>query len=257
MSQDAPTPLYFCVTHLQPAWPLPAFLTVVGSGGYVPERGIALSQSFPDLAYQNAYLGEFAALFALRRMLADAAPNLLFGVSHYRRFALTQPLGEKRFFNHYAHPDLLARALPEHFFGNGSTIIVPSLVNFGGSVLRQYAAVAEARDLLMFFGCAVDVGAITSVQAADFLSHNSFMPACTAAFIPVGWFRNIIDRVEAVAQRYMQTAMIARDVEDQRATGLCCERLYSMLLQQHLDTYGWDRVISTPMTMLTEDGARQ
>jgi hypothetical protein len=250
------TPLFFCITHKQPEWPLPDFLTIVGTGGYVPPVGIALSERYPELAFQNEHLGEFAAMFALRRMLVDAPAASLVGVCHYRRFALTEPLGEMRGFNSYAHPDLLARARPEHFFGEGNKIIVPSLVHFAGSVLRQYGAVAEARDILMYFGAAVDAGAVDQNAAADFLSQNSFIPACTAAYIPAGWFRDILTRVELATERFMATTHIERDGQQKRNAGFCAERFHSMLLQQYLDQFGWDNVISTPMTMLTDDGAR-
>jgi hypothetical protein len=253
---DMAPPLFFCITHQQPEWPLPDFLTVVGNGGYVPARGLALSDLYPELACRNNHLGEFSALFALRRLLADEPADRMFGICHYRRFALTVPLGEIRGFNSYAHPELLAHARPEHFFGDGHTVIVPSLVQFAGSVLRQYAAVAEARDLLMYFGAAVDAGAVEQNQAADFLSQNAFIPACTAAFIPVGWFRDIITRVELATDHYMRTVHIEREGQQQRNAGFCAERFHSMLLQQYLDRYGWDKVIATPMTMLTDAGAR-
>jgi hypothetical protein len=250
------TPLFFCITHQQPEWALPDFLTMVGTGGYVPPSGIALSERYPDLAFRNEHLGEFAALFALRRLLADEPADRMVGVCHYRRFALTVPLGEIRGFNSYAHPDLLPRALPEHFFGDGHTVIVPSLVQFAGSVLRQYAAVAEARDLLMYFGAAVDAGAVDQNQAADFLSQNAFIPAGTAAFIPVGWFRDIVARVELATDHFMRTTHIEREGQQKRNAGFCAERFHSMLLQQHLDQHGWDKVIATPMTMLADFGAR-
>jgi hypothetical protein len=249
------TPLFFCITHKQLAWPLPEFITIVGNGGFVPERGIALSQHYPALASMNEHLGEFSALFALRRILAEAPPERLFGLCHYRRFALPQPLGELHGFNSYADPALLAQARPDQFFGDGSKIIVPSKVTFNGSVLRQFASVGNARDLLMYFGAAVDAGAITHGEAADFLSQNSFMPACTAAYLPVGWFCSMIDRVEAATKQFLSTVHIERAGYERRNAGLCAERFYSLLLQQQLDQYGWERVITAPMTMLVEAGA--
>ncbi|WP_374361069.1 hypothetical protein [Pseudoduganella danionis] len=249
-------PLYFCISHQQPEWPLPDFLTVVGSGSYVPPQGLALSQLCPELAFQNEHLGEFAAMFAIRRMLVDVPPNHLVGVCHYRRFVLTQPLGQLRGFNCYAHPSLLARARPEHFFGDASRIIVPLRVSFPGSVLRQYAAVAEARDLLMYFGAAIDAGVVDQNDVADFLSQNCWMPACTAAYIPAGWFCSLMDKVEAATRQFMQTVHIERPGRQKRNAGFAAERFYSMLLQQKLDEYGWDDVITVPMTMLTDDGAR-
>jgi len=251
------TPLFFCITHQEPQWPLPDFLTLVGSGAYVPARGVATSQLYPELAFQNEHLGEFAAMFALRRMLDKVPPNFLVGVCHYRRFALTKPLGELRGFNSYAHPSLLARALPEHFYGDGTRIIVPLPVTFPGNVLMQYAAVAEARDILMYFGAAVDAGVVDQNDAAQFLSQNTFMPACTAAYIPMAWLRDMLERVEKATIQFMQTVHIEREGRQKRNAGFAAERLYSMLLQQHIERYGWDKVIVTPMTMLTDDGARE
>ena len=49
---------------------------------------------------------------------------------------------------------------------------------------------------------------------------------------------------------------IERPGRQKRNAGFAAERLYSMLLQQKLEEFGWDRVIMVPMTMLTDDGAR-
>jgi len=119
-----------------------------------------------------------------------------------------------------------------------------------------WAQSAEARDIMMYFGAAVDAGAVDQNAAADFLSQNSFIPACTAAYLPVGWFVDIVTRVEMATQQFMKTVHIEREGQQKRNAGFCAERFHSMLLQQYINQYGWDNVIATPMTMLTDDGAR-
>jgi hypothetical protein len=246
---------YFCVSHKEIPWKLPSFMTVIGTGSYIPMHGIALSKDFPDLAYKNKYLSEYAALFALRRLLTGTDPNCYIGISHYRRFALTHPIGTLRGFNYHAHPDLLTEVPDEHFYGDGSTPIIPMMVHFDGSVLRQYSAVAIARDLLMFFGDAIESGVITDNEAADFLSNNHFITAGTAAFIPVSWFIDIVEQIERVVSRFYWSHHIVRDGYLERSIGFCAERLHGLLLAKYVNSFGWEKVVTQPLTLLVEDGA--
>lgn len=50
-------PLYYCIAHAPVAWPLPDYLTVLGSGDYVPPQGLAMSQLLsPERARDNRHL---------------------------------------------------------------------------------------------------------------------------------------------------------------------------------------------------------
>ena len=154
-------PPFYCISHKDPGWPLPPFLTLVGTGGYVPERGIGMSVYAPQLAYKNMKLGEYAALFMIRRLLEEAHADGFVGICHYRRYALVAEIGQLRGFNYHAHPSELQDLPIEAFIGDGTTPIISAPINFPGSVMQQYSANAVGRDLLMFFGDAVDCGVIS------------------------------------------------------------------------------------------------
>ncbi|CAN7152683.1 MULTISPECIES: hypothetical protein [Duganella] len=245
------TPLYYCIAHAPFAWKMPDFMTMLGSGDYVPESGLAMSKMLtPEQATRNRYLGEYLALFQIRRMLiADKAEGFV-GFCHYRRFALTDPIGTLRGFNHHAHPDMLAGVLPEHFYGDGKTPIVPISVAFNGTIMQQLQANCPVRELLMFFGDAIDCGVITDLEAANFLSGNAFITAPTVAYIPVTWFVEIVHDLELVMSRYYRHHYIERDGYLARSMAFCCERLQAFLLAKRIAEWGPDKVISRPLVLL-------
>ncbi len=251
-------PLYFCIAHAPFNWQMPDFMTMVGSGDYVPEHGLAMSQLLtPEEAQRNRYLGEYLALFELRRkLIADQAEGFV-GFCHYRRFALTEPIGVLQGFNYHAHPDMLARVRPEHFLGDGQTPIVPIAVRWAGSVLQQYEASVTGRDLLMFFGDAIDCGVITNKEAADFLSGPEFIPAPTVCYIPVQWFVEIVHDLELVASRYFRHHYIHREGYADRSIAFCCERLQAFMLAKRIAAWGAERVISRPLVLLGENYPNQ
>ncbi|QBE64018.1 hypothetical protein [Pseudoduganella lutea] len=247
-------PPFYCISHKDPGWPLPPFMTVVGTGGYVPEHGIGMSVHCPQFAFKNNQLGEYAALFMIRRVLEEAHATGFVGICHYRRYALTVEIGEARGFNFHAHPDQLRQLAPEAFYADGATPIISVPVGFAGTVLQQYAANAVGRDLLMFFGDAIDSGVVTNDEAAQFLSGNSFITAGNVGVIPVDWFVDILGDIEKVVARFSHNHYIRREGYDERSMGLCCERLHSLLLTRKVLAYGPERVIARPLTVLTETG---
>ncbi|HZX25679.1 MAG TPA: hypothetical protein VFF16_01315 [Telluria sp.] len=247
---------YFCVAHQPVAWPLPDFLTVIGTGAYVPERGIAMSRSFPELAMQNRHLGEYVALFAIRRMLLESDAEGFVGFCHYRRFALTEPIGQLRGFNYHAHPDLLARVRPEHFVHDGKTPIIPAMVHFEGNLMRQYEVGGPVRDLLHFFGSAVDCGVIDDKEVTPFLTQNAFITAPTVSYIPVPWFLDIVRSLEMVMAHYYRYHYVERDGYIARAMAFCCERLQALLLARKAAEWGHDKLISRHLTLLVDNGPR-
>jgi hypothetical protein len=246
------TSRYFCIAHENFTWELPDFMTVVGTGSHVPPKGLSMMALRPDQALRNRYLGEYVALFEIRRMLiADKAEGFV-GFCHYRRFALTHPIGRPREFNYIAHPDMLKQVPPEHYTGDGKTPIVPMSVKFPGTVLQQYAANAIGRDILLYFGDAIDCGVITSEEAANFLSGVEFIPAPTVAYIPVEWFVEIVHDLERVMSRYYRHHYIAREGYIERSMAFCCERLQAFLLAKRIAAWGADKVISRPLTVLSD-----
>jgi hypothetical protein len=246
-------PLYYCIAHAPFPWRMPAFMTMLGSGDYVPESGLAMSQLLsPEEARRNRYLGEYLALFQVRRLLQQQQAQGMVGFCHYRRFALTVPIGTRRDFNHWAHPDDFARVLPEHFLGDGQTPIVPVRHRFAGSVLQQYCANAVARDILMFFGDAIDCGVISDWEASNFLSGDAFIPCPTVAYIPVPWFIEIAQQLELVMSRHYRYHYINRDGYLARSMAFSCERLHALLLARHIAALGEDKVVSTATVVLDD-----
>ena len=247
-------PPFYCISHKDPGWPLPPFLTLVGTGGYVPERGIGMSVYAPQLAYKNMKLGEYAALFMIRRLLEEAHADGFVGVCHYRRYALVAEIGQLRGFNYHAHPSELQDLPIEAFIGDGTTPIISAPINFPGSVMQQYSANAVGRDLLMFFGDAVDCGVIDSDEAINFLSGTSFITAGNVGYMPVAWFVETMRQLEGVVARFAHNHYIRREGYEERTMGLCCERLHGLLLRKKALEYGADKVITRPLTVLTETG---
>lgn len=244
-------PLYYCIAHAPFAWSIPDFITMLGSGNYVPDTGLAMSQLLsPERASSNRHLGEYLALFQIRRMLEASGAEGFVGVCHYRRFALTQPFGHLRGFNYWAHPSDFSRVSLEHFIGDGQTPIVPIATVFPGSVLQQYNAVAVTRDLLLYFGDAIDCGVITDQEASDFLSGNVFIPCPTVAYLPVPWLIAIAHDLELVMSRHYRHHYLHRQGHLARSMAFCCERLQALLLARHIAAWGADKVISTPTVLL-------
>lgn len=246
-------PLYYCIAHAPFAWQMPDFMTMLGSGDYVPPTGLAMSQLLsPEEALRNRYLGEYLALFQVRRLLEQQQATGMVGFCHYRRFALTEPIGHLNQFNYWANPADFARVKPEHFLADGQTPIVPVSYTFAGSVLQQYCAVAVARDLLTFFGDAIDCGVISDWEASNFLSGDTFIPCPTVAYIPVDWFIAIAKQLELVMARHYRYHYIEREGYLARSMAFSCERLHALLLQRFLSTLSPEQVISTRTVVLDD-----
>lgn len=248
-------PLYYCIAHAPFAWKLPDFVTIIGSGDYVPEQGLAMSELAPDKAMSNVYYGEYAVMFQIRRMLIANKTEGMVGASHYRRFALTRQFGDLRGFNYQAHPDLVPHMRDEDFIGDGQTPIVPVSTEFPFSVMLQYAAHCEGRDLLMFFGDAIDCGVISSMEATMFLTGKEFITATTCAYIPVEWFIDIMGDLEKVMARHYRHHYVQREGYHARAMAFCCERLHALLLARRIAAYGAERVNSRHLTLLSDIGS--
>ncbi len=176
-------PPYYCIAHQSFPWSMPEFMTVIGTGNYVPEHGIAMSQAFPELANQNSYLGEYVALYAIRELLRKSNTDGFVGFCHYRRITLTKQHGELRRINIHAHPNQLQAMSLVDFYWDRNTPIIPATASMMVSILQQYAVCGlNSRDLLLYFASAIDCNVITSAEAAEFLSSNQLISAPTVSF---------------------------------------------------------------------------
>jgi hypothetical protein len=241
---------YYCIAHEDFEWRMPDFMTMIGTGGYVPERGIAMSRDFPDIAHMNQHYGEYMALFAIRRILVDENATGFVGVCHYRRFAIVRQLGFLMGFNLVTAPQMVGRMTTEDFVHDRKTPIIPSFVNFPGTVMAQFAAESRARDLMHFFGCAIDTGVIDDGEAALFLSRRGFITAPSCCYIPVEWFVDIMKKLEIVMSRYYRHYWIERDGAANRSMAFCTERLQAYLLEKKAKEWGYDKVIARPLTLV-------
>ena len=242
---------FFCISHAPCPWELPKFMTVFGTGDYCPENGIAMSIHSPEQAFKNRYLGEYVALYAIRDILIEKNATGFVGLCHYRRYALIRQHGELRGFNYQLSPDTFATLKPEDFYGNGTTPIIPAVVGFRCSMLTLYSIHCVARDLLLFFGSAIDCGAISSHEASEFLSGNYFIAAPTVAYIPVEWFIEIVNTLEKVMDHFFANHYIERQGYLERSMAFCCERLQAFLLLKLVRAYGFEKVISQPLSLIT------
>jgi tetratricopeptide (TPR) repeat protein len=241
---------FYCISHAPCPWPLPDFMTVFGTGGYCPEKGIAMSLRYPEQAFKNRYLGEYVALYAIRDILIEKNATGMVGLCHYRRYALTRQHGELRGFNYQIAQDTFTGLRAEDFYGDASTPIIPTVVGFRCSVLTQYSVHCVARDLLLFFGSAIDCGAISNHEASEFLSGNYFITAPTVAFIPVEWFIEIVHTLERVMDHYFAHHYIERQGYLERSMAFCCERLHAFLLLKLAHARGFDNVIAQPLSLV-------
>jgi hypothetical protein len=245
---------YFCVTHQPIPWRMPSFMTQVGTGDYMPPSGIALSERFPEWANSSATFSEYAALFALRRVLEEEPGGRFVGFCHGRRFPVAEPVAPRRGFNQVISPAEF-EALPDTVFvRDGRTVLAPPVVNFGMTVLEQYAHDHLARDILRFFATAVDLGAITDTDAAAFLSRPGFIPASSVAVVPTDWAVRTLTTLEEVAVAFHEQDHTARDGYQQRVIGFCLERLNGMFVERLLRDTDPDRRQLHLSLLVSEDG---
>jgi hypothetical protein len=245
---------YFCITHQPVPWRIPSFMTLVGTGDYVPPTGIALAERFPDWAHRNTTYSEYAALFALRRVLEEDPGGDFVGFSHWRRFPVVEQVAPRRGFNQVISPSDF-EALPENvFLGDGRTVLSPPVVNFGMTVLEQYAHDHLARDLMRFFATAVDHGALTDAEAAAFLSRPGFIPASTVVVLPTEWAVQTLTTLEEVAEAFHREDHTDRDGYQQRVIGFCLERLNGMFTERLLTRTDQDRRQLQLSLLVSEDG---
>jgi hypothetical protein len=254
---------YFTVTHQPLGWPLPGFMEPVST---VPagDRVTDLGERYPDLAGRGPELGEYATLFAVRRLLQETwaqdgppADGEMLGISHYRRFAVTRATGTADFVFGTVTPDVFATLPDELFTPPAGTLLVPPLVEFAASVLQFYGNNHSVRDLLHFMGIAVDLGVVSEPELAVFLTGRHMVPTPSTAVVPATWFVETLESVERVAQEFGKTVAQPRDGYQRRATGFCCERLHALLLARLLVSWPPDRIAMNRALLVSEDGTYQ
>lgn len=250
---------YFTVTHQPLSWPLHAFMepvSTVPAGDGVTDLGAR----FPELAGRGAELGEYATLFAVRRLLQETwrqegrpADGEMVGISHYRRFAVTRPTGTAEFVFGAVAPQVFAQLRDETFLPPPDTLAVPPLVEFPVSMLRLYGQNHAMRDLLHFLGVAIDLGVVNGNEVAVFLIGRSMVPTPSVSIVPAVWLVETLEAVERVVQAFESTVGRPREGYQRRAVGFCCERLHAMLLARLLVGWKQERIVMHRALLVSED----
>jgi hypothetical protein len=251
---------YFVVTHQPLQWPVPAFMEPISTlpaGDDVAD----LSQDHPHLAGRGPEWSEYATLFGLRRRLqaswgeTGAPPDgEMLGIAHYRRFAVTRPMGVPSDVYGVLTPAQLAKLSDDVFLPPPGTLLVPAIANVG-TVLGQYGRNHVVRDLLHFLGIAIDLGVIGDRQVAHFLSQQVMVVAPSIGVYPAEWYVKVLDDLERVVTAFESSVAVPHEGYQRRAIGFCCERLHSMLLFQLFAEWADDRIIVNPAVIVSDDGA--
>jgi hypothetical protein len=246
---------YFSVTHRAVSWPLRDWMTVIGGGPTRPPECRDLTQEYPETKTLNVSMSEFRQLFALRRLIEDEQFEGMVGVSHYRRFAVSDPGISAEGGDQQLVDPATFQALPDQvFLGDGQQLIVPSFVDFGKTTLVQYAQAHEARDLMYFFALAVDLGVVTGDAASLFLSQGGMIACASIGVFPGPWLVSALTALEQVSRAFEANFLIERGAYQGRTIAFCCERLMALLVQQL--AIGWpdEKLSMCRPLIISEDG---
>jgi hypothetical protein len=250
---------FYVTTHRPLEWPLPGFMEAIST---VPAgEGVAdLSVQHPHLAGRGPQLSEYATLFALRRQLQSSwrdsgapADDEMIGLAHYRRFAVTRPIGTSAGMYGMITSEELAGLPEDVLVPPAETLLLPSTF-VGITVLQQYGRSHPLRDLLHFMALAVDLGIVDGRRAGGFLSQQVMVAAPTVGVFPIAWLVDVLEKLEKVVEAFESSVAVAHEGYQRRAVGFCCERLHAMLLHQLVAEWAQDRVIVNRAVVVSDDG---
>jgi hypothetical protein len=274
---------YFNLTHRPGEWPVPAFMERVSTVP-VGEGVTDLSERYPHLRDRGRELSEYATLFAVRRLLQEswgpdgtpqpplggggaadlpgdarrARPHLpqnetMVGVCHYRRYAVTEPVGKPSFAYGLVTPEEFAELPDRLFLPPPKTVLMPAPINLGMPIVTQYGAEHVTRDLLHFMGIAIDLGIVDDRTVADFLGHNVMIAAPTTGVFPAEWLVLVLEALESVVDAFEATVAVPREGYQRRALGFCCERLHSLLTASLVARWPEDKLIATRAVVVSTE----
>jgi hypothetical protein len=250
---------YFSVAYRPLEWPMPDFMEVVSTSP--AGKGVTdLSATYPDLAARDSVLGEYATLFAVRRLLQDSrspeesAVNGMVGVSHYRRFAVTRPTGARSFVYGVVRPGEFARLPRTVFLPSPGTVLFPRPIRVPPTLLAHYGRFHRTRDLLFFMAIAVDLGVVTNEQVAAWLSGEVMVPAPAVGVYPEDWLVETLTALEAVVDVFESTVAVPREGYQRRAIAFCLERLHGLLLSSLIEKWPQERLVAHPALVVSPDG---
>lgn len=246
---------YFSVAYKPLAWPLPAFMQPISITDVGP--GVEnLGTRCPEFAELDPLIGEYATLFALRRVLADttAPEGEMVGVSHYRRFAVTIRAKALAWDGKAATPAEFAKMSRDRFLPPWGTILHPHLIRVEPSMVAHYSRYHHTRDLLTFMGLAVDMGVVDDREVGTWLGGDVLIPAASVGVFPLAWWSDTMAALEEVAMAFLATHALPREGYQRRAAAFCLERLHSLLLVKLVQSWDPGRVIAEPELIVDPRG---
>lgn len=251
---------YFSVAYRPLQWPLPRFVEPVSIRPLGPDV-TDLGERYPEFADQDPFLGEYATLFALRRLLEQDEPSPaddeMLGISHYRRFAMTQPAKVSSRRGEAIRPADFAKLSRDRFLPPWGTILHLQPIPVTPSLIAQYGQYHHTRDLLFFMGVAVDLGIITDAEAGAWLGGDVLVPAATVGIFPRGWWTETMTSLERVLVEFERAHGLPREGYQRRTPAFCLERLHSLLLVKLVQRWPAARVIAEPELIVDPTGRYQ
>lgn len=251
---------YFCATHQPLDWPLPSFMEPVAT---VPAgAGVTdLSERYPELGGRGVELGEYATLFAVRRLLQEswrengpAAADEMIGTGHYRRFAVTRPTGMRSAMFGVVTPEEFTALPDDLFLPSPGTLLLAAPVDPGVPIVSSYGMAHPVRDLLRFMAAAIDLGAVDDAVVGRFLGQNVMLTTPTAGVVPATWLVETLETIERVVDAFQESYAEPREGYQARAMGFCCERLHALLAVPLIEGWAQDRVVFNPAIIVTGEG---
>jgi len=250
---------YFSVAYRPLEWRMPAFMEVV-SAAPVGDGVTDIAAPYPTLAGRDRVLGEYATLFALRRVLQDAhargesTSSDMVGISHYRRFTVTRPTGAPSFVYRVVKPHEFTKLSRDRFIPRNGTLMFPSPMQVAPSLLQHYAHYHVARDLLLFMALAIDLGLVTGEQVASWLDGKVMVPAPAIGIYPESWFIETQVALESVVEAFESTVAVEREGYQRRSIAFLLERLHGLLLSMLVEGWPKDQMIANPALLVSADG---
>jgi hypothetical protein len=250
---------HFNLTHRPSDWPVPAFMERVSTVP-VGEGVTDLSERYPHLRGRGPELSEYATLFAIRRLLQESWPDgtppedeTMVGISHYRRYAVTEPVGKPSFVYGLVTPEEFVELPDQLFVPPPKTILMPAPFDLGMPVITQYGVAHVTRDLLHFMGIAVDLGVVDDRTVSHFRGQNVMIAAPTTGVFPAEWLVLVLEALESVVDAYEATVAVPHEGYQRRALGFCCERLHSLLTASLVARWPEDKLIATRPVVVSEE----
>lgn len=248
---------YFSIAYRPLDWPLPEFMEAVSTapaGDGVTDLGAR----YPELAGRDPVLGEYATLFAVRRLLEDARErgdgtgDGMVGISHYRRFAVTRPTGARSYAYGVVRPEEFAALPRDLFVPPPDTVLFPAPMKVVPTLLAHFGTYHPTRDLLFFMALAIDLGIVTDAEATSWLSQDVMVPAPAVGVYPVDWYVATMAALESVVDAFESSVGVPREGYQRRIIAFCLERLHGLVLSSLVSR--WAALITHPALLVSPDG---